>query len=141
MKFEIKSFMSAGPVQFGMSREQVRTAIGGKYDTFKRTGNDDTDTDDFSKLGVQVEYDADGNCIAVIMSAPSDPVFRERRVLHGSYAETKKWLLSLDEDSEVEEDGTTSYELGIGIYADIKPGDKKAPTEAVIAFSKGYYDL
>jgi len=127
-------------VTFGMTRREVRKALASPVTSFKRAKDDDAETDEFAKLGVFVEYDADDHAVSVEISEPGEPILESRNLLDMPFAQLKAWARKLDKALEVDESGFDSPKLGIGVYADIKPGDRTSHPESVIAFGKGYLD-
>jgi hypothetical protein len=139
MDLTITSYESVGPIRFGMTRKEVRELLDSPVIAFKRNDDDVAETDGFDDLGIYVEYDAKDHCVAVEMARPSNPIFADTELLALPYAAVKTWVRKQDEDVEVDESGFDSPGLGIGMYADIKKGDKKSTAETVIAFSRSYY--
>lgn len=85
----------------------------------------------------------DGVCEAIEFCEPTKAVFNERPLNGIPFIEAKKWLQNFDNELDEEVGvGVTSYKLGFGLYAPAYDEDEEpdAPVEAVIVFSKGYYD-
>lgn len=139
MRLVIRQHEGAGPVQFGMTREAVATAVGASPRRFRRapTANE---TDAFADEGIYVEYGADDACEAVEMASPAVPTLQGRELLSVPYQELRDWVLKLDPAVEMDGAGLISRALGVGFYA---PAAVEAPeefVESVIAFRRGYYD-
>jgi hypothetical protein len=56
MEFPINPYVGIGVVRFGMSRRQVRKALGGMVKEFKKTPKSESLTDAFDQLGIYVYY-------------------------------------------------------------------------------------
>lgn len=139
MDFEIEPYAGVGPIRFGMSASEMRTALGGKVSTYRNGPFAQGDTDAFDERGIQVEYSETGICEAVEFEYATIPTFEGHPLLGRPFREVYEFLRSRDPALTVHDTGLTSYLLGIGIFMSIME-DWEADTQAVIAFKKGYYD-
>lgn len=140
MKLVIHPYKGIGPIEFGMSRQQVRAALGVPVESFMRTEDDVAETDEFSNLGIFVEYDSEDLCVAVEVTDPGEPEFQGRNLLRLPYNEVKGWFESYEGEIDVDDSGLTSLRFGIGVYAPQSEDDPSLLAEAVIVFKERYYD-
>lgn len=137
---EIRSRTGIGPIRLGMTREEVRRALGVPFTGFWKAPSSEAPTDAFDEIPVHVHYDISYRCEAVEVADPGAATFLGEELLGRPFEEVLAWLRGLDPDLEVDADGLTSRELGLGLYA---PGNNKEtgiPVEAVIVFADGYYE-
>lgn len=139
MSYPIKSFTGAGPIEFGMTIEQVRNVMGDDFVSFKRTPAADIPNHHYRSLGLIINYRLPGVVKAIEFASPADPEFDDIHLLAISYNELKKLLIARDPDLEIEIDGLTSHKLGIGAYAPHAADEPNSPVEAIIVFEKDYY--
>ena len=139
-RLEIKSYVGVGPIVFGMTAKEVRSALGCTYEEFKRDPMSPIITDAFDSLGVFVCYNVDKKCNAIEMAAPAQPFFAGRDLLNNSFGNVFEYLRGFDRGVNLRIDGLTSFALGIGLYAPDCVKDRPSPAESVIAFERGYYE-
>ncbi len=141
MEFEISTFVGAGPLLFGMTSQKVRSLLPGPVRSFKRTPNVMVPSDHFTELGVVVNYDPTGAVSSIEFSRPSNPTFRGESIFERTIEQATSFLRQCDPTVEVEIDGVTSHQLGLGFYAlkDDLEADDPGEILSVIAFEKGYY--
>ncbi|HYO62032.1 MAG TPA: hypothetical protein VER08_00090 [Pyrinomonadaceae bacterium] len=140
MRLEITAYTGVGPVKFGMTREEVRLAVGPPVRPFMKTPDDELPTDAFDDLGVHVYYKKPGVCEAVEMGSPAEPTFRGQVLIGRPYSELRRWFESLDESVETDDTGLLSYKYGVGLYAPAAEEEPDEPVEGVIVFERGYYE-
>jgi hypothetical protein len=147
--WQIVSNISIGPVRFGMTRADVRTAIGVKANPFKKTADSESLTDAFTLGGtrvageaaranadhVHVYYDAADRCALVEVSAAGlgGPELDGRGFVNRPYERALAWVRDRDPDVVIDTAGLRSAALGIALYA---PADK---VESVAAFAASYW--
>lgn len=140
MLYDIKPYVGAGPVEFGMSVSEVRNAIGGEFHTFKKTAISEMPTDAFKDKGIHVYYKNPGVCEAIEFGTPSEPIFLGHKLVGLPFKEAKKIFEKLDDSLDIDETGFTSYRFGIGVFVPTLKKSKSEPIQGVIVFEKGYYD-
>ena len=141
MEFDIKPYTGVGPIEFGMTRVDVRRQLNAPVDAFRKTATSTTLTDAFDTLGLHVYYDLEDRCEAVEFYGPLTlPTFRGRKLLTQPFADTKVWLQSFDSEIRFESGTLISYAFGFGLYAPSALHDSRSLVEAVIVFKRGYYD-
>ncbi len=134
-----------GDLIFGMSREQVATAMGLAPRRFKPSIYA-LDEDSFDGLAMSVLYDSDGRCNAVTVSPGGVQWFYDGfPLLAHPASEVRDWARKRDPDLKLK-DGFTSTALGLGMWADWldAPGVddelRSKPGASFIAFRAGYYE-
>jgi len=141
MELEIKSYVGVGPIELGMSRDQVMHSVGKQPKQFFKGPKSVIATDNFGDLGFHVYYkNVSGEvCNAVEMFSPADPSFEGHRFINRSVNEILSWLKNLDPAVKIGDSGLTSYELGFGVYVPNISEAFNALVEAVIVFERDYY--
>ncbi|MDO8330975.1 MAG: hypothetical protein Q7T36_10955 [Fluviicoccus sp.] len=142
MDFLIKSFVGAGPIQFGMSQQEVRQLTLGPVRAFRRTPTQALPSDHFTDLGIVVAYKPPGVVEAIEFSAPSNPIFNGVSFFGQDVARVREVLVGVDPSLEVDGDGFISHCLGVGVYAVEADEEDEEPPKivSVIVFENGYYD-
>lgn len=137
---DISSYLGAGPLTFGMTREEVRAAMHEKPRSYLKSATSEFPTDTFVSGTVHAYYRAPGVLQAIEFYGPANPTFSGVSLVGKPFAEVQAWFESLDHALLLNPAGFTSKELGIGVYAPSAYKDPTDPVESVIAFEKGYYD-
>ena len=140
MDLIIRPYESIGSVKFGMTVEEVRAILGGRFQYFMKSPSSAMPTDAFEEKGIHVYYKEPGLCEAVEVTSPASPVFKGRPLIGRPFDELRNWFEEMDEEIMVDESGLTSLALGIGLYSPYASDSPQEPVEAVIVFEKGYYD-
>lgn len=141
MVFQIKPFVGAGDIRFGMTPDEVRDLLGVGYESFKRTPAATLPLDYFLSLGVFVNYKDPGIVEAVEFIAPAAPIYKNRNLLTLTYVDLRKFLHENDSSLEIEPDGLTANKLGIGAWFPDAVDEPDKPAETVIVFEENYYSL
>lgn len=129
-KYEIKSYVSVGNINFGEERASVRSKNEEyEYKEFKKSKFSKNTTDDFSVF--HVFYDKDNKVNAVEFF---ENVYMNNIDL---FSKTYEELKNIFSDSTCEEDdcGIIFKKYGFSLYSP----DKKT-IESVLVFKKGYFD-
>lgn len=140
MDLDIISNAGAGPIRFGMTRDDVRQTIGQPYQSFLKTPTSNLLTDAFVSNSVQVFYKKPGLCEAIEVSAPSQANMNGTGLVGLPYTAAKAFLQALDSNLEEDEAGAISYAVGVAVYAPSHKKQPSLPVEAVLIFEQGYYD-
>jgi len=140
MKFNIKSYSSAGPIKFGMRQSEVRDLLGTNYKSFKRTPASEYPCDYFKSLGVFVYYKNPGVVEAIEFAVPAEPIFESENLLNLSYEDLLVFFQMKDANLEIEPDSLISFLFGISAYTPNADENPQLPAESIIAFGNGYYD-
>ena len=139
MKLEIHPYVGVGSIAFGMTREEIRRAIGQAPRTFLKGPYAVIPMDSFDRLGIHVSYKKPNRCDAVELVLTATPTFQGQRLIDRPFDQIHQWFETLDDNIVSNDSGFTSFKFGIGLYA---PSWKERPSdavEAVIVFEKGYY--
>lgn len=129
-----------GPINFGMTRDEVRNILGGNVVEFKKTPMSDTFTDAFNDYGIHIYYDSNYTCEAIEMALPADPILSQKNIIGRPFADIKSNITAQDSDVELDETGLLSFRLGIGLYVPDLEDSEDSLVESVIVFRDGYYE-
>ena len=141
MNFEISSYQRVGPWKIGMSPEEVRGAVGvPSKASSKGSSSKDYPSDYFRDIPAFAYYDKNGLASAFEFAGKAHVTFKELKLLETGFSEIISQLRASDPRFEVEVDGFTSVELGIGAYAPSWQENPNEPPQGIIVFAKSYYD-
>jgi hypothetical protein len=140
MEFEIVPYVHVGPIEFGLTRTDLRRRLNSPADGFRKSPTDTVLTDAFDTLGFHVFYNAEDRCEAVEFYRLTMPTLYGRNLLEQPFADARVWLQSLDPGIQAESGTLISHTYGLGLYAPSALHDLRSPVEAVIVFRRGYYD-
>ncbi|MBC8062413.1 MAG: hypothetical protein H7Y18_17345 [Clostridiaceae bacterium] len=138
MKFLIEPYVGGGEILFGMNSQQIEETLSVKAIKFKKFEDDELDTDAFDMC--HIYYKNPGICEAIEFFKSAIVIFSGVNLLEKSYYDVKKLFLALDEKTECDDSGLTSYKYGIGIYAPFATEEPLESAVGVIIFEEGYYD-
>lgn len=127
MRINVVPTIKVGEVEFGMSREEVRTLLGEAKEFYKFEDDINT-TDDFGFC--HVFYDQDNKCEAIEIFSEAEVFCNDTLIFPTDFITAKKAISDFEEDDE----GLISYSQSIGIYA--PDGDM----ESILFGKTGYYD-
>ena len=141
MEWKIESLQSVGPVRFGMSRAEVRSAVHAPFREVRKSVTVPT-IDVFETLLLHVHYGADGGAEFVEFGGgDATPVFGGRNLLKASFQDLRAWLRTMDPHLEEEEGaGLRSRKLGVALYAPAGDEEPERLPEGASAFAAGYYE-
>ena len=131
--WEIEPFSKVGPIAFGQSRNEVRSALDSEYRAFKKAEGEN-DTDAYDSLGIHVYYDDDDHVEFVEAFSPAQLSFEGIALVGRNVGEVVAELGELGYDAEQDDVGYNYDDLGTGLTIN---GDE---IEGVCVFKKGYYD-
>lgn len=153
MDFDIHPNRGAGPVVFGMTRDEVRACLGAPKEEFVR---DPTFAPGwvewiYGESEVFVTFDPSGKCAAVMLCPPGDARLEGASLLRVPGVEAWAVLRRLDPTAVVDvlpatgksEGSLTSKRLGVCVYApDVGTEweDEAEPPQSVLVFREDYYD-
>jgi hypothetical protein len=75
IKLEIEPHQGIAAIHFGMTAAQIQRILADTPTNFRRTP-DSEPIDDYPNLGIQISYDAAGQCEAIELTAPANPTFK-----------------------------------------------------------------
>ncbi|ARU60926.1 hypothetical protein CBW65_07400 [Tumebacillus avium] len=136
MEFAITAYRSAGPIQFGMPRADVRRVLNESVSEFRKSEPSVALTDAFEWC--HVYYKSSELCEAVEFFEPADPTFMGRKLIGRPFREVREFFQEIDDSIEVDESGFISFRYGIGVFVTLL--SQEAPIDGVIVFEDGYYD-
>lgn len=131
--WRIKPFSQVGPIEFGQSRNSVRSKLNSDYRVFKKTPGEN-DTDAYDSLGIHVYYDDEDKVEFVEAFSPAEVEFEGIVLIGRNVDEVAADLGDRGYDAEQDEVGYNYDELGFGLTIN----DQEI--EGVGFFRKGYYE-
>src|SRR5579859_3279567 len=136
MEYVIDPYVGVGPIQFGMTRTEVRNAVGAVAQPFRKSRFDRLDADFFSTLGMFVYYRDPDVCDSVEFGGIVIPTFEGKPLLRRTFRAVHEFLRARDPALQVHDTGLTSLRFGIGIYVSALKEDEDwdEMAEGVIAF-------
>lgn len=142
MEFLIKPYIGINNILLGDSRANITNIIKEERNSFKRNEFDSGVTDHYENKGLFLIYDVNEKLEAIEFEKEAKVVFKQRVLFEMSPQEILDWIVELDENITIEEDGFTSEKFGIGGYlgAGINNPDEES-LDSIIIFKKGYYDF
>jgi hypothetical protein len=140
MKFEIHSYQGIGPIQFGMSPDDVRKALGVPFKSSQKGSESGYPSDYFDAVPCFVYYDKNGRAEAAEFAEPAEPTLNGINLLGLGFSDLVTLITKADAGLSIECDGFTSLHLGIGAYAPVAEDEPQTPPEGIIVFVRGYYD-
>ncbi|MCR6503071.1 hypothetical protein MUO32_29055 [Shinella sp. CPCC 101442] len=138
---DIHSHEGAGPIRFGMAREEVLHLLAAEADSFKRNPTDVHPCDHFISLGCFVYYaDRNGLFEVIEFSAPAKPTLNGVDLLNVGFIDLLDIIRDADPQVSIDTEGFTSVRLGIGGWAPFLKSAPNSSVETIIVFAPGYYD-
>ncbi len=133
MTWEIKPYISVGPILFGQPRSAIRQVLGGKYDTFEKVPGA-VPADAYDHLGVHAYYDKQDRLCLVELFEPASVTFSSLELLNDDI-ETVTQALQEKGIERLEVDNGYKYNQ-LGIVLIIVDGQ----VDGVSVFKEHYYD-
>lgn len=138
--YPIELHKSAGPLELGMTREQISGVMGSEPQTFKKTVNSTSECDHFEDVGIVVSYDDSDNAQAIEFLGPAMPTYKNVELLRMSEGEVNSWINDEDPGATINDDDVNmdvvSTKLGIALW--LHPPE--LGVKSVLVFIEGYYD-
>ena len=132
--------MGAGPLNFGMSVAEVRTALSSSPETFHRGPASAFPVDHYVELGVFAYYKLPGVLEAIEFAARSCPVLFGQSIFQLTPTELLGLLRQHDSNLELDAGGATSRALGVGFAVEENEETGAEQLQSFIVFEDGYYD-
>jgi hypothetical protein len=130
-----------GPVTFGMTRDEVRRAVGEAPDPVRAPQN----SEHFAKAGMLIHYDENGKVEAVGLTQNAAVSYNGYDLFAHSATEVRQWArgqhVNLDD-----ENGFVSTVLGLSMSApgideaDLDDDERHDPAQSFLVFRSGYYE-
>lgn len=137
--YEIRPNEGVGPINFGMTVDEVRHVLGEPDAVFRKSRLSAFTTDDFRRLGFHVYYSSKGICNAVEFFPPGNPVVYGHAFLGKPFSGVREILLMLDSEAKGDDAGMKCRSIGVGVYAPHATKSPDDPVEGVIVFAKDHY--
>ena len=141
MHADILPNRGAGTLAFGMSKSEVRRALGDPSKEFVRSQYSPCVEWDYQSLGINVIFDRSGTCAGIMFVRPSDPRLDGFSLLGTGAARAWIAIRRLDASAKVEDGSLTSTRLGVSVYAPDAEDEPKEPAHSVLVFRSDYFDL
>lgn len=130
-----------GPIRFGMACEEVLNLFSVEATSLKRNQADTHPCDYFASLGCFIYYgDESGLVEAIELTSPAKPTLDGIDLMHLGFIDLLKIIRDADPEVSIDDDGFTSFLLGIGGSAPSLKSAPNAQLESIIVFAPGYYD-
>jgi len=139
MNLVIRPHEGIGPIDFGMSRDEVRRLFDGE-DPRSKQSDSSVASDLFPVNGVLVHYGDDETVEAIEVGMRGEPTLFDARLLNRPMEDLVTWMRTIDPRLEVDDVGFTSFRFGIGAFAPQASKVRDAIIEGIIVFKPGYYD-
>lgn len=136
--YNIEPYVGVDGLKLGMTAMQIEALHGEPSGKIKRGSDPGLLSDAYTDFFVY--YKNPGICQAIEFHKPARVLFENHNLLEEPYLRIVEHLQQLDSEIIIDDDGLTSYKLGIGIYAPSADGDPTYVAESVIVFERGYYD-
>lgn len=137
MRFEIAGYRAAGPIAFGMSRDEVRAGLRAEATPFHKAAGDEEESDQFPALGIVVYYEPPGRCEAVEFGGgAAEPLFAGRSLLGMPYPDVLDWWGGLDPACYERSGVVIAPRLGVSVWA---PAGAARVVKSALAFKRGYW--
>ena len=139
MIYEIESYIGAGPVRLGMTREEIRHALGVPVEEHRKTQWDELLDDVFGSLGIVVAYRKPGVCEFIEFGGIVFPTLKGESFLGRPYRDVQRWFEAHDPMISLDGTGLISLAFGVTIFASgaVKAPDE--PVESVGIFEREYF--
>jgi hypothetical protein len=134
--FAVIRHVGVGPLRFGMSREDVRSALSIPFEVFRRTPAS-IPADLFGSAGTFAYYSESGGLIAVEFAKRANVTFGDLDLTNTSTSKLIAEISTIDPAIDHDSSGFTSRAYGIGAWTE---DDLGLPPQSVIIFAPGYYD-
>jgi len=140
MDLTIYPYLGVGSIRFGMTVDQVRTAVGMEPQPFKKTELSVFPTDAFRSLGVHVYYKESGVCKAIEMGYPASPTLNGEKMIGRPFEDLAQWFQERDDSITRDDSGLRSMKMGVSLYAPSAEDDPSEPVKGIMAFARDYWD-
>ena len=132
MTWDIKPFVSVGPLRFGESRSAIRETLGGSGDTFEKVPGA-IPTDAYDELGVHAHYDKEDRLCLVELFEPAAVTFDSIELLDNDLGTVQRDLEKLGAARHVVDNGIRYDDLGFVLVV------MDDQVDGVSVFKNGYF--
>jgi hypothetical protein len=137
MDYTIYPYEGIGPIQLGMTPEQVHEILGEPERTIERP-RFNISVDDYCGLSLHVLYSSSLLCNVIEIFAPTTPSLDgvEFNLAATPYSVIKQWFQQQDTSTNIDEDGLISNKYGVSIYAP----NVSQPIKKLGVFERGHFN-
>lgn len=142
MNLIITPYEGVGPIEFGMTRNELRKLFNGEVHEIQRIRDTDNIWDYIHEGAIQIAYYSEHRllCSTIMLSHPEQVFFQDRNLLDGtSVRELTKWFKSIDKELDITMDGVVSYKYGISFCTEDYKILADEPPEAIVVFARGFH--
>ena len=140
MDLEITPYTGIGPIRLGMSREEVRRAVGTAFEVDSSCESPDVARDIFLDEGIFVDYqDTPLECMFVQVRRPANPIIHGRELFSMSFNNIYTWLTDADPRTILKNYRVTSLAFGLGVYVPEYDLDPREPPAAAFVFNREWF--
>lgn len=134
--YEIKPYIGVGDIEFGMNGEKVCSIMGNEY---RRIDNQYTPGFRLCFPQMHIFFDDNNCCNAIEGNILSGFYYKDIQIAGKPFKIIKKIFEEFDNNMDINQDGFTSYKLGIGVYVPTLKKSKNELIQGVIVFKEGYF--
>ena len=139
MQMIISPYVGAGDVALGMSKSDVRQALGAPSREFFRGEVSEGLSWQYEGRGLVMSFDTREACDAIELDAPCDPVLQGVHLLSTGAPAAMEALRRLDPGVTLHGDSLVSHRLGVCIYAPEADSHPDWPASGILVFGPDYY--
>jgi hypothetical protein len=137
MDYTIHPYEGVGPLQLGMTRQEIRAILGEPEKVFQKFPDKPPADQYWNRYHLYVHFKEPDTCDGIEIFPPAEPIFQGINLLtEVPYNQMKDWFQKQDSNIEFNEVGLKSFTYGVALYAPY-PNE---PVENVYVFEKGHYD-
>lgn len=135
MFYEIVPLTRVGPLQLGMTVDEVRALVPATPRP-PRGWSGEHVVDAYETLGLSVFYGKHGACEGLELSTPSMPTLEGRPLLGVAFNAALALLRLYDGAVEIDDQGAISYVLGVALYCPGHREQRTLPVAGVFVFGE-----
>ncbi len=137
MKNIFQPFLGTSDISFGMTRSDIRKALGNECTTFLRNEFADNTSDYYEKWGLFIEYNQNDTCNAIEITSQGNLFWKGENLLELGFSRLREKFDPQSRNFEEEEEiGVTYFDLGFGVTHTYNSND----LDSIIIFEKGYWE-
>ena len=138
--FEFEPYVGIGPLKFGMTMAEARSAVGLSYKSFQKSMDSYSPADAFDDSAMIVFYDKNDKVDAIEIYPEMDLTHNGTTILGNDLKKVEDYFDSISTDKKADDLGHDYRSLGIS-FAGTGDGDPDARNVGyVFIYRKGYWD-
>ncbi len=138
--FEFEPYAGVGPVKFGMTMQEARTALNLPYKSFQKSMDSYSPADAFDESAMIVFYDKDDKVNAIEIYPEMDLSHKGTKILGNDLKNVEAYFDSISDSKKADDLGHDVRSHGIS-FAGSGDGDPDVKTVGyVFTYRKGYWD-